>query len=113
MYNKYGNRKVVSNGIKYDSKKEARRGNELRLLEKAGVISELKMQVPYLLIDTIHYKGKTYPKTQYYADFEYLENGKLVVEDVKSEITKKDKTYRLKIKLLLSKYPDIDFREIL
>ena len=40
-------------------------------------------------------------------------NGKIVVEDVKSEITKKDKTYRLKIKLLLNKYPNIDFREVI
>ena len=111
--NKYRNKKVIYNGTKYDSKKETRRAVQLKLMEKAGLISNLQMQVPYLLIDTIRYKGKTYPKTQYYADFQYIENGKVVVEDVKSEITKKDKTYRLKIKLLLSKYKEIDFREVI
>lgn len=112
---KYKNKKVVYDGIKFDSKKEGARYWQLKQLEKLGYIKDLKMQVPYLLIDTIKYKGKTYPKTQYYADFQYMEvkTGKVIVEDVKSEITRKDKTYRLKIKLLLSKYPDIDFEEIL
>ena len=56
---------------------------------------------------------KTYPKTKYIADFTYKKDGKLYVEDVKSEITRKDKTYRLKIKILLDRYKDIEFREIM
>lgn len=113
--NKYKNIKTEYNGMVFDSKKEYAEYLKLITLQDLGVIRDLKRQVPYLLIDTIRYKGKTYPKTQYYADFQYTEvkTGKVIVEDVKSEITRKDKTYRLKIKLLLSKYPEIDFKEII
>ena len=41
------------------------------------------------------------------------EKGKYIVEDVKSPITAKDKVYRLKIKMLLAKYHDIDFVEVI
>jgi len=113
--NKYHNKKVEYDGIKFDSIKEKNRYIGLKQLERLGVIQNLQRQVPYLLIDTIKYKGKTYPKTKYYADFQYtdVKSGRTIVEDVKSEITRKDKIYRLKIKMLLSKYPDIDFEEII
>lgn len=113
--NKYHNTKVIYKGIKFDSKKERDRYITLKQLEKAGIIKELKLQPKFLLIDTIHYKSKTYPKTYYKADFKYFDNekGKYIVEDVKSPITAKDKVYRLKIKMLLTKYPDIDFVEVL
>lgn len=112
---KYKSKEVIINNIRFQSQKEGNRYLELKMLEKQGLIKDLKMQVPYLLLDTIKYKGKTYPKTKYYADFQYIENetNKVIIEDVKSEITRKDKVYRLKIKLLLSKYKDIDFREII
>ena len=113
--NKYHNTKVIYNGIKFDSKKERARFITLKQLEKAGIIKELELQPKFLLLDTIHYKGKTYPKTYYKADFKYFDNekGKYIVEDVKSLITAKDKVYRLKIKMLLVKYPDIDFIEVI
>lgn len=112
---KYHNTKVIYNGIKFDSKKERDRYITLKQLEKAGIIKELELQPKFLLLDTIHYKGKTYPKTYYKADFKYFDNekGKYIVEDVKSPITAKDKVYRLKIKMLLTKYPDIDFVEVI
>ena len=113
--NKYHNKKVTYKGIKFDSKKERDKYIELKQLEKAGIIKELELQPKFLLLDTIHYKGKTYPKTYYKADFKYFDNekGKYIVEDVKSPITAKDKVYRLKIKMLLAKYPDIDFVEVI
>ena len=113
--NKYHNTKVIYKGIKFDSKKERDRYINLKQLEKAGIIKELELQPKFLLLDTIHYKGKTYPKTYYKVDFKYFDNekGKYIVEDVKSPITAKDKVYRLKIKMLLTKYPDIDFVEVL
>ena len=113
--NKYHNKKVIYNGIKFDSKKERDKYIELKQLEKAGIIKELELQPKFLLLDTIHYKSKTYPKTYYKADFKYFDNekGKYIVEDVKSPITAKDKVYRLKIKMLLAKYPDIDFVEVI
>lgn len=113
--NKYHNKKVVYNGIKFDSKKERDRYIALKLCEKSGDIKNLELQPKFLLLDTIHYKNKTYPKTYYIADFKYFSNdeGKYIVEDIKSPITAKDKVYRLKIKMLLTKYPNIDFREII
>lgn len=112
--NKYHNTKVIYNGIKFDSKKERDRYITLKQLEKAGIIKELELQPKFLLLDTIHYKGKTYPKTYYKADFKYkTKDGVEIIEDVKSEITSKDKTYRLKIKMLLTKYHDIDFIEVI
>ena len=113
--NKYHNTKVIYNGIKFDSKKERDRYITLKQLEKVGIIKELELQPKFLLLDTIHYKGKTYPKTYYIADFKYFDNekGKYIIEDIKSPITAKDKVYRLKIKNLLTKYPDIEFEEII
>ena len=112
---KYHNKKVIYKGIKFDSKKERARFITLKQLEKAGIIKDLELQPKFLLLDTIHYKGKTYPKTYYKADFKYFDNekGKYIVEDVKSPITAKDKVYRLKTKMLLAKYPDIDFVEVI
>ena len=113
--NKYHNTKVIYKGIKFDSKKEKTRFITLKQLEKAGIIKELELQPKFLLLDTIHYKNKTYPKTYYKADFKYFDNekAKYIVEDVKSPITATDKVYRLKIKMLLTKYPDIDFVEVI
>ena len=110
---KYRNTKVTVDGVTYDSKKEYRRFCELSLLEKAGEITDLRRQVEFELIpaqrepDTIGIrggikKGKLIErKVTYIADFVYTENGKNVVEDVKSAATRKDKTYILKRKLLL------------
>jgi len=111
--NKYKNKKVYYDGHEFDSVKEKNHYIALKQLEKVGIIEDLQMQVPFLLIDTIRHNGKTYPKTKYIADFTYKRDGKLIVEDVKSEITRKDKVYRLKIKLLLSKYPEIEFKEVI
>ena len=113
--NKYHNKKVIYNGIKFDSKKERDRYIKLKLYQSIGKIKYLELQPKFLLLDTIHYKGKTYPKTYYKADFKYFDinMGKYIVEDVKSPITAKDKAYRLKIKMLLVKYPDIEFVEVI
>ena len=48
--NKYQNKKITIDGVKYDSKKEARRWQELKLLEKAGEIYDLRRQVKFVLI---------------------------------------------------------------
>ena len=111
-YNKYKNKKVMVDGIKFDSMKEARRYSELKLLERAGKIKDLELQPKFELIPTIRREGqKTERKTVYIADFMYKEigNDKLVVEDTKGYRTD---VYLLKKKLFLYKYPDYDFREI-
>jgi len=104
---KYRNKKT--NG--YDSKKEAKRAVELKLLERAGHISELKEQVTILLQEKFRHNGKWECSITYIADFVYMKDGVKIVEDVKSPITRKIQTYRIKRKLLLFKYPDIAFLE--
>jgi hypothetical protein len=81
-------------GHTHDSAKEARRCNDLTLLERAGEISGLKIQRPY----DIRVNGQKI--TRYIADFSYWEEGKEIVEDVKSEATRKLPVYRLKRKLM-------------
>lgn len=93
--NKYGARKVTApDGQVFDSVKEYHRWGMLRLLERAGRISELKRQVSYELIP----KQKGERACSYVADFTYMEDGKLVVEDCKGFRTPE---YRLKRKLML------------
>lgn len=109
--NKYHARKCTINGVTYDSKKEAARAQDLIMLEKAGRIHDLKFQVPFLLQDSFERNGEKFRKIEYIADAQYLEDGKLIVEDTKSFITKNNPVYRLKKKLLLFRYPCIVFRE--
>ena len=102
---KYRNTKVTINGITYDSKKEARRHGELLLMERAGAIKNLEHQVKYVLIPSQKIDGRVVEReVSYTADFRYIQNGKVIVEDVKSEITRKDKTYILKRKMMLYFY---------
>ena len=84
--NKYHNQKTKIGDMVFDSKKEANRFQELRLLERGGVISDLKMQVRFLICP----KSSGNKRARYYvADFVYNEGGKTIIEDVKSEITRK------------------------
>jgi len=94
--NKYNAKKTMVDGIVFDSKKESQRFAELKLLEKAGQITDLRLQHKYELIPK---QGKE-RATCYIADFVYEENGKEVVEDVKSEITRKKSDYIIKRKLM-------------
>lgn len=93
---KYNNKKVELDGIKFDSKAEAQRYCELKLLQKAGKITDLQAHVKFELIP----KNKFECAVKYIADFTYTENGILVVEDVKSKPTK-TKDYIIKRKLML------------
>lgn len=106
--------RLVNGKIKYfDSKKEAKRFDELLLLLRAKKISELDIQPEFILCDTQRHEGITYPKVKYVSDFRYRKNGKTIVEDVKSDHTRGLSTYRVKIKWFLSIYgEDIIFKEI-
>ena len=94
--NKYGAKK--SGG--YDSKKEHRRANELKLMQRAGLISNLREQVKYVLIPTQRAPdGRLLEKEcSYYADFVYTKDGVTVVEDTKGMRTPE---YKIKRKLML------------
>lgn len=98
---KYGNTKTVVDGISFDSKAEARRYGELKLLERAGEIRDLELQPKFDLFGIGAGKICTYK-----ADFKYndLTTFCLVVEDVKSPSTAKEKAYRLKAKLFADNF---------
>lgn len=101
---KYNARKTVVDGITFDSKKEARRYESLKLQEKVGVISHLKLQPKFRLLDGFKYNGETIRPVNYFADFSYIDaEGNEVVEDVKSKATKTP-VYSIKKKLFLNKY---------
>ncbi|MCL2223606.1 MAG: DUF1064 domain-containing protein [Defluviitaleaceae bacterium] len=132
---KYGNQKTTLDGHTFDSKAEALRYHELKLLEKAGEILQLELQPKFTLVP----KTKKRRAVTYTADFRYLElytgNGKdietnrlawinglvgegampfmVIVEDVKSPATAKDKAYIVKRNLFEFQNPKIDFREVL
>lgn len=93
---KYGNKKVKVGDEELDSIKEANRYKELMLQEQAGLISNLRRQVKY----TLHCNGEAI--CSYDADFVYERNGKRIVEDVKSEMTRKLPVYRIKKKMMLA-----------
>lgn len=92
---KYNNKKTVVDGITFDSAKEAERYSELKVLEKAGVITELRLQVPYELRPAFRNRDGKYRRAKrYIADFVYERDGEEVIEDVKSPITRKNPVYR-------------------
>lgn len=96
---KYGNRKVIREGMTFDSVKEYKRYRELLLLQNAGAITGLQRQVKYELIPTQRIGGKVAERAcTYIADFVYQENGETVVEDTKGFKTPE---YIIKRKLML------------
>lgn len=110
--NKYKNVRTERNGVKYDSVKEANRHDELKLLEKAGKISQLKYHKVY----KFYVNGIKI--CSYEADFYYIdEAGEVVVEDVKSKYFMQQKgdapykIYHAKKMLMLALF-GIDVKEI-
>lgn len=110
MWTKYHNKKVEVNGELFDSRREAARWRDLQLMQRAGQISRLERQVRYLLVPSQYDEnGKLLERAvTYVADFVYIQDGKLVVEDVKGL---KTDVYVVKRKLMLSEY-GIRIREV-
>lgn len=107
--NKYRNKKVVIDNIKFDSQLEANRYVQLKLLQKAKVISNLRLQVPFVLQEGFKKNGKSYQAIKYIADFVYEENGQTVVEDTKGF---ESDVFKIKHKLFEKKYPELELRII-
>ena len=100
--NKYRNIKAIVDGIPFDSRKEANRYCELKLLQRAGQIQNLVLQKEFELLPKQEVDGKVVERAvKYRADFTYEENGKTVVEDTKGVRTPE---YILKRKLMLYRY---------
>lgn len=113
MKNKYKALKCTVGNETFDSRKEARRYQELTLLERAGHIQNLQRQVKYVLIPSQYKVYERYGKNgqrlkdrkqllerecSYIADFVYEINGNVIVEDTKGM---KTKDYVIKRKLML------------
>lgn len=119
---KYRSRKTETDGIVFDSAKEAKRWQELMLLERAGKIAQLRRQKKFVLIpaqrekDAVGKRGQPIKgkllerECAYYADFCYFDTERMayVVEDVKGVRTP---AYVIKRKLMLHKY-GIRIREV-
>ena len=126
-WQKYGARKVCVDGITFDSIREARRYKDLKLLQAAGKISDLRLQVSFELVPALYeHSGEVYTKGKhkgqpkrgkciekaviYKDDFVYTENGRQIAEDAKGMPTK---DYIIKRKLFKQLYGDqYEFREV-
>ena len=92
---KFGNVKTEVDGVLFDSKKEARRYVELKLMVRAGLIRDLECQPKFpICVNNV-------TVSKYIADFQYIENGQTIVEDVKGVQTP---IFRLKAKLVKAIY---------
>lgn len=109
MSSKFRNVPTVIDGIRFDSQAEARRYGELVLLWKACAISSLVVHPMYKLADKARdpRTGKALRAIWYKGDFEYVEQGRRVVEDVKGVETP---VFKIKRHLFVEKYPDIELR---
>lgn len=110
--NKYFNKKVMVDGIKFDSKKEAKRFQELMILKKTGLIKELELQPTFELQESYtNNKGEKVRAITYKADFIYFDKhlNRYIVEDVKGF---KTDVYKLKKKLFEYQYPNLTIEEI-
>ena len=111
---KYGSKKVTYDGMEFDSKKEMYRYIRLKSMQEEGLISDLRMQVPFEIIpavyeeETVQLKTKVKTVTKcvqraayYVADFVYKDkDGNMVVEDVKGSSNILTSEFRLKMKLM-------------
>jgi hypothetical protein len=106
---KYQSRKTTVDNITFDSKKEANRYMKLKLLQKAGQISNLKLQPEFELQPGFRKNGKSYRPIHYIADFKYIDAaGNTIIEDTKGY---KTKTYSIKKKLFEYKFKNLTILE--
>jgi hypothetical protein len=104
---KYNSRPIDLDGHHFDSRGEARRYGELLILQACGQITGLSIHPTFELQPSFRYEGKIIRAISYEGDFLYLENGKQVVEDFKGVETE---AFKIKRKLFLNKYSQIEFR---
>lgn len=111
--NKFNAVKIERDGMKFDSKKECKRYIELTAMQQRGEIQDLKCQVKFELAPKVKIAGekRAKPALRYFADFTYLKDGQLIVEDVKSAVTRKLASFRNK-KHLMKTVHDIDIKEV-
>lgn len=99
---KYRNRKTELDGMLFDSRHEATRWIELKYMERAGLITDLRRQVSFELIPAVRSGRKVIQRAiTYVADFVYTQSGTQVIEDAKGV---KTDVYKIKKKLFFWRY---------
>lgn len=101
--NKFNAVRVEADGLTFDSKREHARYQELKLLERSKLISDLVVHPKFTLRCGDDMICNMIP------DFEYIENGNWIIEDVKSEATITP-SFRIKMKLFHANFPSAQFR---
>ena len=108
-HNKYGNHKVVFRGITFDSRHEAEIYQQLWILERAKVIHDLRLQVPFEIVEAYVINGRKVRAVKYIADFVFInDKGNTEVWDAKGM---KTDVYKLKKKLFEKRY-GIEIKEV-
>lgn len=111
-YNKSPKSSRTLDGITFDSQLEMRRYCELKQQMVLGIIDDLQTQITFELQPSfVDSSGEKQRAINYVADFVYKQNGKQVVEDVKSKMTYRLPQYILKKKLFMFKFPEYIFFE--
>lgn len=108
---KYKNTKIEVDGISFDSELEAKRYEQLKLMQRAGEITDLQLQHRFVLLGGyVNGAGDYIRPITYVCDFKYRDrSGRLVIEDTKGM---KTDVYRIKKKLFEEKYAPMIIREI-
>ncbi|HWQ64827.1 MAG TPA: DUF1064 domain-containing protein [Methanospirillum sp.] len=111
---KYHNIKTIVDDITFDSKKEARRYLDLKLLQRAGEVVSYFRQPEFVIINKHRnpWTGKMERENKYRGDFavKYKGMNHWVIEDVKGGDATKTKDFLLKRKLFIIRYPCLELR---
>lgn len=116
MRNRYHARRVTAHGISFASKAEAKRYGELLLLEAAGEIRDLEPHPSFVLLPKATVAGVKLTAVKYTADSRYFDEhlGRTVVEEVKSEATARETSYRLRRQLYIRTWGEqYELREVI
>lgn len=107
-YNKYKNKKTMVDGIKFDSEMESHYYIYLKQLKEIGEVVDFVLQPSYLLQEGFNLNGKRIRPITYKADFKVIyKDGHEEVIDVKGKFTEE---FKIKRKMLLYRYRDINFK---
>lgn len=107
-YNKYKNKKTTIDGFKFDSEMESHYYLYLKQLKEIGEVVDFVLQPSYLLQEGFNLNGKRIRPITYKADFKVIyKDGHEEVIDVKGKLTEE---FKIKRKMLLYRYRDINFK---
>lgn len=104
---KYNSKKIVIDGITFDSQLESKYYLHLKELKEQGRIEDFELQPTFELLPGFKYNGKSYRAIKYKADFKVTYKDRVEIVDTKGVITK---YFAIKKKLFLYNYPDCNLK---